>query len=247
MKEIEYDLADVIIGRPHGFTVGRKHFYLYPVTLAKMFLLKRLMEDLGINEDQLRQNPFLEALRLVRDSRETCCRIMAYHTAPNTRKDLFDHRNITIRKNLFEKELTEEELASLLILALTSDKSEEYMRHIGLDEERSKLTKVLEVKRRSDKNTLSFNGKSVLGTFVVQLMEMGFSNDEVLYEKGYAYLRLMLADKVVTMHLTDEEMGRIPTGIGGALYDASNPENTQEILAMLKSRGVSVGEATKQK
>ena len=49
----EYDLTDVIIGRPQEFKVGRKSFRLYPLTLAKMLLLKRQVyrnlfrQDLG--------------------------------------------------------------------------------------------------------------------------------------------------------------------------------------------------------
>ena len=153
MKEIEYDLADVIIGRPHGFTVGRKHFYLYPITLAKMFLLKRQMEHIEVNDEQLRLNPYLETLRIVKSHRETCCQIIAYHTAPNTQKDLFCTRSITIRKNFFAKELDDEELSSLMIIVLTSDKTDEFLEHLGLKEEHEKMHGVLKIKHKHDKNT----------------------------------------------------------------------------------------------
>lgn len=240
MKEIEYDLADVIIGRPHGFTVGRKHFYLYPITLAKMFLLKRQIEQIGVNEEQLRQNPYLETLRVVKAHREECCHIIAYHATPNTQKDLFCTRNITIRKNYFAEELTDEELSSLMIIVLTADKTEKFMEHLGLKEEHEKMQGVLKIKQKHDKSTLSFNGKSILGTFIGQLKEMGYSDNEILYEKGYVYLRLMLADKVVTINLTEEERNEVPPMLLPDYMDAGDAKNAQAIIAELNSRGIKV-------
>ena len=242
MKEIEYDLADVIIGRPHGFTVGRKHFYLYPITLAKMFLLKRQMEHIEVNDEQLRLNPYLETLRIVKSHRETCCQIIAYHTAPNTQKDLFCTRSITIRKNFFAKELDDEELSSLMIIVLTSDKTDEFLEHLGLKEEHEKMHGVLKIKHKHDKNTLSFNGKSILGTFIGQLKEMGYTDNEILYEKGYTYLRLMLADKVVTINLTEEEKDEIPPMLLPDYVDAGDAKNAAKIMAELSNRGLKVGE-----
>lgn len=245
MEKIEYDFADVIIQRPHGFTVGRKHFYLYPITLAKMFLLKRIMESLNIDQNLLKLNPYLEAMRIARADRESCCQLLAYNTAPNTYKDTFDNRAITIRKNFFLKEMEDEDIASMMILVLTEDKTEEFIQHLGLDKERERLSVVMEAKRKHDKNTMTFNGKSVLGTFVAQLKEMGYTDNEILYEKGYSYLQLMLADKVVTLHVTDEEKNDIPKNMGGTFVDASDPEQAKEFLLRMKEKGLSVEGLTK--
>ena len=236
MKEIEYDIADVVIGRPHGFMVGRKHFYLYPITLAKMYLLKRQIDGLHIDQTILNVNPFLEAMRLVNNDKEACCQIIAYHTAPNTYKDLFDNRSITIRKNYFVKEMDDDALASLLIMVLTGDKTDQIIKELGLDKERQRLNKVMEVKKKHDKNTVYFNGLGIFGTFIGQLKEMGYTDNEILYEKGYSYLRLMLADKVVTLHLTDEEKSEIPEEYGGTYLDASDPANAEKIIAALSQR-----------
>lgn len=238
---IEYDIADVVIGRPYGFSVGKKHFNLYPVTLAKMYLLKRQIDNLAIDQTILKVNPYMEAIRLVQKDRETCCRILSYHTAPNTYKDLYDQRAVTIRKNLFEKELTEEELATMLIMCLTSDKSDQIMSHLGIDKERERLSSVMKVKRRSDKNNVSFGGLSVFGAFIGQLKEMGFTTDEILYERSYAFLRLMLADKVTSIYLTDEERDQVSVLQMGGM-DASNPENADMVLAAFKNKEIAIEE-----
>ena len=147
MKDIEYDYADVIIGRPQDFKVGRKSFKLYPVTLAKMLLLKRQIGELDIDNDILKANPYMEALRIAKNNKDTCSHILAYHTAPNTYKDLFDTRAITIRKNYFRENLSDEDIASLMVYVLTSDKTEAIIKHLGLDKERERFAKVMEVKK----------------------------------------------------------------------------------------------------
>lgn len=237
IENIEYDIADVIIGRPQEFKVGRKTFCFYPITLAKMLLLKRQLDCLELNMDILRANPFLEALRVMKEHRETVCTILSYMTAPNTYKDLYDSRALAVRRNVFNKDLDEEDLASLLVVSL-DDKTDRIMRHLGLDKEHEKLQKVMKVKKKHDDNSLNFCGLSLFGTFIGQLKEMGYSDNEILYEKGYTYLRLMLADKIVQVILTDDEKKELPSSVGGSYMDANDPKNAEKIRAMFASRGV---------
>ncbi len=237
IENIEYDIADVIIGRPQEFKVGRKTFCFYPITLAKMLLLKRQLDCLELNMDILRANPFLEALRVMKEHRETVCTILSYMTAPNTYKDLYDSRALAVRRNVFNKDLGEEDLASLLVVSL-DDKTDRIMRHLGLDKEHEKLQKVMKVKKKHDDNSLNFCGLSLFGTFIGQLKEMGYSDNEILYEKGYTYLRLMLADKIVQVILTDDEKKELPSSVGGSYMDANDPKNAEKIRAMFASRGV---------
>lgn len=245
MNDIEYELADVYIERPNDFKVGRKSFKLYPVTLAKMFLLKRQFDGLSLNMGLFGVNPFVECLRVAKTEREVCCNILAYHTAPNSYKELFNTRAITIRKNFFVKNLSDEELASFMVHIITSEKTDKYIQHLGLDKERERLNKVMEVKRKHDKNSLSFNGLSLFGTFIGQLKEMGYSDNEILYEKSYTFLRLMLADKIVTVMLTDEERQEINTEYGGTLIDANNPANVGKITEFLAKKGISIDKIEK--
>lgn len=240
IKDIEYDIADVIIGRPHGFVVGQKHFYLYPLTLAKMFLVKRLTDELDMSSKKVSVNPYMEMMRLARGKRETCCAILAYHTAPNNKASLFDNKAIEKRKKFFAKEISEEDLTSLMVYVMSEDKTEEIVKHYGLDVEKERLAKVMEIKRKNDKNTLYFCGKTMFGTFIGQLKEMGYSDDEIIFERSFSYLRLMLIDKMTSVHVTDEEMQEIPKEAGGKYYDANDPKNAQQILAMMAEKGVRV-------
>ena len=241
MKDIVYNLEDVIIGRPHPFTLGGRQFYLYPVTLAKMFLLHRQVDSLGINRKLLSVNPFFEAMRLVRENKDVCCQILAYHTAPNTYKDLYDIKKFNDRKEYFMKEMESDDMASLLINLLTSEETEQFIKHLGLDKERKRLAKVMEIKDKNGSGTnITFNGVSVMGSFIQPLMEMGFTDTEILYEKGYTYLRLHLADKITSIYLTEDERQSVPTSLGGGLLDANDPEAFKELSALMGKYGVNV-------
>jgi hypothetical protein len=238
MSDIEYDLADVIIGKPHDFSVGRKHFRLYPVTLAKTFLLKRHIDELGIEKDILKANPYLEALRIAGTCREACCRILAIHTAPNTYKDLFDQRSMAVRRNYFAAGLSDEDLASLMIIVLASDKTDTFITHLGLDEDRRKISRIMEIKHKHDSNSVTFGGRSLFGSFIGQLKEMGYSDEEILYERPYSFLRLMLADKVVSIYMSDDEKGELPPDLGGTFLDGNDPGSIKELNSYLASKGL---------
>lgn len=240
MKDIDYEIADVIIERPQEFKIGRKSFKLYPVTLAKMFLLKRQIDGLSINAAILEINPYMEAIRVVKENRDVCCHILAYHTAPNTYKDIYDTKAITIRKNYFSRNLNDEDMASMMIIVLTSDKYDEIVKHFGLDKEHERLQKVMEVKQKGDKNNLTFNGLSLFGTFIGRLKEMGYSDNEILFEKGYTFLRLMLADKVMNVLLTDEERQQLYETSGGSLMDAGDPNSADKIRGYFAQKGIEI-------
>lgn len=237
-RDIERALADIVTGRPHEFTVGRKHLRLYPVTLAKTFELKGHMENLDINLALLAANPYIEALRLVQVHRSTCASILAIHTARNTARDLYDDKAFRERRNLMES-LSVESMATLLMMVLTSDHSEQVMEHLGILKERERLRRVVSLKS-GEKNQQSFGGVSLFGGFIGPLKDMGYSDDEIIYERPYSYLRMMLADKVTTVYLSDDELRSLPADVGGTMLDGNDPASFAKLKDMLAVRGVTI-------
>lgn len=63
-RNIEMDVADAIMERPAGFTVGKRSFFIHPVTLGKMYLLARLFDSLEISKQVVSTNPYMEAIRI---------------------------------------------------------------------------------------------------------------------------------------------------------------------------------------
>jgi hypothetical protein len=139
------------------------------------------------------------------------------------------------------QEMESDDMASLLINLLTADQTEQFIKHLGLDKERERLAKVMEIKDKNGSGTnITFNGVSVMGAFIQPLMEMGFTDNEILFEKGYTYLRLRLADKVTSIYLTEDERQNVPTSLGGGLLDANDPEAFKELSALMGKYGVNV-------
>lgn len=237
-KGIEYELADVLTAQPHEFTVGRKHYRLYPVTLAKMYLLKEYIAALGLDMVNIQVNPYLEALRVVEGKRRICCSILAIHTTPNTYRDLFCRQNIAERRNAFEK-VNREDLASLLMIVLTSDTTAHLMEGLGLNEEHRRMKRA-SMAKKDTQGSLTFGGKTVFGSFIAPLKEMGYTDDEIIYERPYAFLRLLLADKITTMYLTGEELENLSVADGGKLIDGNSAESMAEVAKFAKQHGIEI-------
>ena len=235
-RELEHALADIITAQPHEIRIGRKALRLYPVTLAKTFVLRRWMDALEIDASLLKANPYVECLRLAETQREKVSEILAVHSAPNTQKDLHDSRGRAIRRNLFASVKTEH-LAGLLMAILTQDKTEELMQHLGLAAEHERLMEVMKVKHEGDKNNLSFGGRSIFGAFIGQLKELGYTDEEILFERSYSYLRLMLADKTTSVYLNDEELANLPQSAGGTLLNGDDDSDMDVLSALIKQGG----------
>ena len=110
------------------------------------------------------------------------------------------------------------------------------MKHYGIDEERKRMAEVMKVKKRDDKSTLTFGGKTLIGTFICQLKEMGYRDEEIVFEQGYDYLQLVLADRLSTIYLSNEELESIPESAGGKMLDGEDEDAMRKLEEMIKSR-----------
>ncbi len=236
-NSLEYCFADIVIERPYIFRVGRKQMQLYPLTLAKSLLLKEMIEALPVNKEYMRLNPFLEALRLANACKDKCCQILSIHATPNTKKDLFNVQKRAERKNILSR-LGDKDIATLLTYVLTSDKTEQLMRYFGIDKERERMRTISEVKK--SKNSIPIGGKTMLGSFIGQLLGMGYTDNEIRYELSYHYLQLMLADKMSSVYLTDEELNSMTEVSGGNVLDGNNPESFGKLQSLLANRGLKI-------
>ena len=234
----ENSLADVITGKPHEFAIGEHSLKLYPVTLAKLFLLKPYLEELGIDSSLAKKNICMEALRIATKKKEACCAFLSIHTSPNSYSELFDLQKRAARRKIISL-ADREMLASMMIYVLTcSDKTQQLMEDLGINEERRRMERVMAFKREKGENTMVFGGKSIFGSFIGQLKEMNYSVSEILYECPYSFLSLALADKITSVYLTDEERESLPMADGGKMVDANDPQAIMKLKNVLSGRGV---------
>lgn len=221
-KQLELDIADTIIDRPKGFSVGRRHFYLYPVTLGKVYLQKRITENLEINKELIQTNPYAEALRLIETKREDCCLLIAYHTL-QTKEDVLSNRKVTIRKNIFMREMDNEDIATLILACLMYDKALLFIQYFGIDKEQERMSEV--IKAKDNKNSFSFGGKSIYGTIIDAACERyKWTYDYVVWGISYTNLQMLLKDYVKSVYLTDDEMKSAHLNNTSAMIDGNDKD-----------------------
>lgn len=176
-----------------------------------MFLISRQIENLEINRQILMLNPSLEAVRLVREKKDVCLVIVAYYTCKD-KYELFSQELIEERTELFGRELSDEDLATLMIAVLTNDKTETFIKHLGIDREQERMRKVMAVKK--SKNSINFGGKSYYGTLIDAACERyGWTMEYVVWGISYTNLRLLLADKVSSVYVSDDELKKLPASV----------------------------------
>lgn len=230
-REIYNELTDAVIERPVSFSVGKESMNLYPASLGKMYLVARLLDSMNVSQKRLSEDPFSEAARLCRYHKENVARLIAFYTVKD-RESHFDHELINHRCSVLST-LDEEELTTLLMVVLTQDSSDKFIKEYGIDKERQTVQKILKYKR--DKGNLSFGGRTVYGTLIDSACERyGWSFDYVVWGISYTNLRMITADSVVSMYLSKEDMKKLHVSADREVIDASDPKNFERIKAMLE-------------
>lgn len=224
------DIADAIMEKPVGFSVGDRHFFLYPPTLGKVYLLSRFIDGLGINKDILNFNQYMEVLRLCREKKDIVCRIIAYHSIYR-KDDLFNESEVNSRQELFMKELEEEDMCTLFSIVLSSDDAERYIRHFGLDKDKAEMGRISKIKK--DKSNISFGGKSAYGSLIdFACQRYGWTMDYVVWGISYVNLKMLMADTPTAIYLNDEERKKLNIYDNETFIKADDPRNVQKILAL---------------
>jgi hypothetical protein len=228
---IEMNIADTVMERPYGFQIGKQQFYLYPVSLGKTYLISRLLDSLEMNTNIIKQNPYMEALRLCQGKRETVCRLLSYHTI-NKKEELFDNSIINKRCTFFEKNLSNEEMAQLLVMVLTDDNIGTFIKHLGIDRERKELARISKIKEKKG-NSITFGGKSVFGSLILPACEkLNMTPQQIVWDISYSFLQMLMADAITSVYLTDEEKKEARIHNNQTFINADDPENIAKISAM---------------
>ena len=216
------DISDALIERPIGFSVGRKHFSVYPATLGKLQLISRLIEASGLNDKSTMKDVLIKA----KTERDNLLRLISYSTLPGA--ECLDELVVKSRIRDLRK-IDDVDLASLLLTIICNDKTQRIIKQYGIDIESDNMKKVLRVKK--DKNTFNFGGKSIWGAIIDAACERyGWSYQYVLWGISYTNLQLLLADQVKSVFLTDAERKLVHISQDREVINADNPEEINEFI-----------------
>lgn len=206
---------------------------MHPVTLGKLLFLRPLIDELEIDDSNISANSIGEFLRLVREKKSTCLKIIVCHTCEN-KSEVFDEEGVAERMLYFEGNLTDDEVATLLMMVLMNETTSLISRELGIDAEQQRLQDFLAFKKRQHDNSILFGGKTIFGCLLDAACERyGWTKDYVVWGIDYTSLRLMLRDKVVESYLTDDERKKFPARLldKGETIKVSK-ENMEQILSM---------------
>ncbi len=209
-SDIEQYLTDTIVGRPYTFSIGEREFKIYQPTIGMMQYAQKSIEALEVRQENIKENFSLEALRLAKEKKEECLTLITYYTCKD-KEEIFDNTFVTERKETLKSLLSEQDIATLMIVVLTINKTEMLFKYLGIDKEQERLAAVMRVKTKNDKNTIIFGGQSLYGTLIdVACERYGWTKEYVVWGIDYTSLKIMLADKINNVYCSDEEMKQIP-------------------------------------
>ena len=231
--DTEHALIDAVIERPFSFKIEGDVFYIYPLTLGKTLIMQRIMRQMGMKGENIKTDMNLEFLRVVKAQRDSCCEMLAYLTARNEYYDVFDLSALEKRKKVFSS-LSDNDLAAFMVLAMTADKTDTFVKFLGVDREQKEMGKVMKVKTRNDKNSFSFGGVSLYGSLIDPVMERyGMTKRQAVWELDYVSLRLLMADRINSIYVTDEERKKIRVSRDRRRVDGDNKE---DVLRFIRSQ-----------
>ena len=226
---LEMNIADTIIERPVGFNIGSRQFYLYPPTLGMIYHFARLFKSLEADARLISANPYLEAIRLCTEKKEIVCRILSNYTF-NRKEDVFDGIKVEVRAKEFS-ELAAEELATIFTIVLSGDNTEEFIKYFGIDKERLERSRIAAVKK--DNSSVTFGGNSTYGTLIdFACQRYGWTMDYVMWGISYANLKMLMADAITTIYLSEEERKLLGKSVGEVI-NADDPRNRELIRRMI--------------
>lgn len=235
-EEIDIELIDTLIERPHAFCVGEHHHLnLYPMTLGKSMLAARRIKALEINETDLRRTPVTEALRLAVQRRREVIDLITLHTL-RTKEDIFDAERTQERAALLDQELTPEDLAQLLLVCLTDTDTDRLMHHLGIDQERRQMERAVKEAQKGS-TSVTFGGKSLYGALLDAALERyGWAYDYLLWGISFANLKLLMADRVQSVYLTKEQRKGLHLVNDRTRINADDKQNAALIANLLKEQ-----------
>lgn len=223
-------LADAVMDRPREFFIGKHRFCLWSPTLGMSLMLERRLSALELDYGMLGKNPSMEALRIIAVKRMEVCQILAILSLRDYEK-LSDSRMIERRAKCFSKNLSNEELAQLLLLALTEPKADVFISLSGIEDEHKEQSRIIHHKNK-DGHTASFGGKTIFGSLIdMACAKYGWTKEYVVWGIDLCSLRMMLADSVNTVYLSDDDM----KALGKPTCDDDVIGMTADDFAKLKS------------
>lgn len=230
-KILNEALADAVMDRPREFFIGRKRYCLWSPTLGVSLMLERHMQSIGIDTELMSSNPSIEILRLIRNKRYEVCYILAILSFRSF-VELSNGSTLERRAKIFSKTLTEDEIAQLVMVGLGSIDAGQLIKLSGIEDERQEQSRISDIKNK-DGHTKAFGGLTMYGALIdAACRAYGWSKEYVVWGIDLTSLRMMLADKVDSIYMSDDDMKQLGIHSTHNKKYGMTPEDIAKLKAM---------------
>ena len=119
-----------------------------------------------------------------------------------------------------------------MLPCLSGDNTEEFIKHFGIDKERLERNRIAAVKK--DNSSVTFGGNSTYGTLIdFACQRYGWTMDYILWGISYANLKMLMADAITTVYLSEDERKKLNILDDSEVVNADDPKNKELIRRML--------------
>lgn len=199
--------TDILLERRHEFTVHGKRYTLYPPSLGITMMVKGGLDTVGLDFDLFAVNPVVAVVACVEAHPLDCCRLIALGTC-RSREEAMSSQEVDRTAKHLHKWLNKEEVASLVLIVISANKVAEFLETSGIGKDAERLRKVSGYKKN---DMPTFGGKTLFGQLVDPACERyGWTYEYAVWGISYAALTALMADRVTSIILTDEEKKKIP-------------------------------------
>lgn len=231
IDKLNETLADAVMNRPREFFINSRRYCLWSPSLGVSMLLERHFAALEIDNGVMSGNPSIEALRIVTKKRSEVCHLLAIATFRQF-DDLSNSTLISERANFFSDSLSDSEIARLLLIVLARPNVETLLVESGIQEQQRKQAELPSMKNK-DGHTVVFGGKTIYGLLIdAACRAYGWTKEYVVWGIDLLSLRLMLADTVSTVYLTDEDRKALGRNLQSSRRYGMTPEDIAALKAM---------------
>jgi hypothetical protein len=220
--------TDILLERRNEFEVGGRRFTLYPPSLGVMMMMKGAIAALGLDAGLIAEDIPVALLAAVEKDRMQCCRIIALATCCG-RKEAMRAAVIEDRAEYFSSNLEDEDIVTMLIEVIANNKVGQFLEASGISKENERLK---EINRYKVSGTPTFGGQTLFGQMIDPAMDRyGWTYEYTVWGVSYAVLTVLLADRVTSVFLSDEEKKKIPKRLlDNDKISGDDPKNYARII-----------------
>lgn len=196
-------LADVVLDLPREFSINGKGYHLWSPTLGMSILIERKMRLISIDKGAPDWEPTMEVLRICASEKEKVCDVLSVYTFREYDDFLCVARLEERKKELMALDV--DELASLFLYTLSMTDATRLMHNTGLEKDIDKQREIAGIKNKEG-HSVTFGGKTLYGQLIdAACARYGWSKKYAVWGIDLVSLRMMLADSLNSVYLTDEE------------------------------------------